>query len=117
MDWKHLLTSFDGRINRARFWAGVGVMFAAGIVANLIDFSIGTYSYEMNIGLFSGIVALAIIYCAIALYAKRWHDRDKSGWWTLIVLVPIIGPIWALVELGILPGTQGPNRFGPDPLA
>lgn len=117
MDWKYLFTSFDGRINRAKFWAGVGVILAVSILANLIDYMLGTYSTEMGIGLVSVIVLLAIIYFALALYAKRWHDRDKSGWWTLILLIPIIGPIWALVELGILPGTQGANRFGPDPLA
>lgn len=111
MDWKYLLTSFDGRINRAKFWAGVGVFIAIGIVAAIIDGILGAN------GILSGIVSLAMIYFACALYAKRWHDRDKSGWWTLIVLVPIIGSIWLLVECGILPGTQGANRFGPDPLA
>ena len=65
----------------------------------------------------SSIVGLITIYFALAVYAKRWHDRDKSGWWTLIVLVPFIGAIWLLVECGILEGTRGPNRFGPDPLA
>lgn len=53
-------------------------------------------------------------YLAIAI--KRWHDRDKSGWWVLIGLVPLIGPIWAIVETGFLPGTDGPNQFGADPL-
>ena len=43
-------------------------------------------------------------FLALALYAKRWHDRDKSGWWSLIGLVPIIGAIWLIVELGILEG-------------
>ena len=35
----------------------------------------------------------------------------------LIWLIPIIGWIWALIELGFLPGTTGPNKYGPDPLA
>jgi uncharacterized membrane protein YhaH (DUF805 family) len=48
---------------------------------------------------------------------KRFHDRDKSGWWLLISLVPLIGPLWLLVELGFLQGSEGANRFGPDPLA
>lgn len=62
------------------------------------------------------IVSLVFLYPALALYTKRWHDRGKSGWWTLIMLVPIIGPIWALVELGFLTGTPGPNQYGADPL-
>lgn len=117
MDWKYLLTSFEGRINRAKFWAGVGVLFAAGILANLIDLMLGIrIGGAQGVGIFGIIVGLASIYFGLALYAKRWHDRDKSGWWSLIILIPIIGPIWLLVECGILEGTKGDNRFGPDPL-
>lgn len=61
--------------------------------------------------------ALVALYPAICVSIKRWHDRDKSGWWVLIGLIPIIGAIWVLIECGILKGTEGPNRFGPDPLA
>ena len=46
--------------------------------------------------------------------------RDVDGSYaiaTIAALVPIIGGIWLLVELGILEGSRGPNRFGPDPLA
>lgn len=116
MDWKYLLTSFEGRINRGKFWAGIGVLFAGSVVASIVDLAIGTYSYENSIGLLSGLWALAAIYLGLAIYVKRWHDRDKSGWWTLIVLVPVVGAIWILIELGIFEGTRGPNRFGPDPL-
>jgi uncharacterized membrane protein YhaH (DUF805 family) len=117
MDWKYLLTSYEGRINRAKFWAGVGVLFAVGILANLIDLMLGIrIGGDQGIGILGLIVAVASIYFGLAVYAKRWHDRDKSGWWSLIILIPIIGPIWVLVECGILEGTKGPNRFGPDPL-
>jgi uncharacterized membrane protein YhaH (DUF805 family) len=46
---------------------------------------------------------------------RRLHDRDMSGWWLLLMLVPVIGSL-ALLVLYVLPGTPGPNRFGPDPL-
>jgi len=62
------------------------------------------------------VIALAILYPSLAVAAKRFHDRDKSGWWILILFIPIIGFIWYLVELGFLPGMPSPNRFGPDPL-
>jgi uncharacterized membrane protein YhaH (DUF805 family) len=105
MDWGYLFTSFEGRINRAKWWAGIAVLIAIGIVAIVIDNLLGlTFSPEIPYG---------YVY---ALYTKRWHDRDKSGWWTLIILVPVIGGIWFLVEQGILEGTRGANRFGPDPL-
>ena len=117
MDWKYLLTSFDGRINRAKFWAGIGVMIAVSIVAKLLDMMLGLDIGDSGAGVISIIVTIGMIYFALAIYAKRWHDRDKSGWWSLIALVPVIGAIWILVELGILEGTRGANQFGPDPLA
>lgn len=120
MDWKWLLRSYDGRINRAKFWAAIGVFVVVGILAMLIDLLLGT-TIDLGgggeLGIVSLIVSLLSIYCALAVYAKRWHDRDKSGWWSLIGLVPFIGGIWILIELGILEGTRGANRFGPDPLA
>ena len=53
----------------------------------------------------------------LATATKRYHDRNKSGWWILIVFVPVIGAIWYFVECGFLRGTRGPNPYGPDPLA
>ncbi|TIT29005.1 MAG: DUF805 domain-containing protein, partial [Mesorhizobium sp.] len=114
---KYLLTSFEGRINRAKFWAGIGIFIAIGIVAFILDSILGTRFTTASggqVGIIGIIVTLASIYFAFALYAKRWHDRNKSGWWTLIGLIPIIGGIWLLVELGILEGTRGANQYGPD---
>jgi uncharacterized membrane protein YhaH (DUF805 family) len=117
MDWKFLLTSYDGRINRAKFWAGVGVFFAGAVVATIIDNILGTTFEDLPYGYVYALYAIASLYFIFAVYAKRWHDRDKSGWWSLIILVPFIGAIWLLVECGILEGTRGANRYGPDPLA
>jgi uncharacterized membrane protein YhaH (DUF805 family) len=80
-----------------------------------VDMALGTYDPQNGVGLLSGIFSLLVIIPAILVYIKRWHDRDKSGWWMLILLIPIVGAIWFLVELGFLPGTPGPNRFGPPP--
>ncbi|QPC86619.1 DUF805 domain-containing protein [Mesorhizobium sp. NBSH29] len=117
MDWKYLFTSFEGRISRQPFWIGVGVLIAISVVAQILDGVLGTHSAGSGIGLVSGLAMLVCIYPAIALYAKRWHDRDKSGWWSLIGFVPIIGAVWMLVELGILKGTEGANQYGQDTLA
>jgi uncharacterized membrane protein YhaH (DUF805 family) len=59
----------------------------------------------------------ALAWSGIAVGIKRYHDRNKSGFWVLIQFVPFIGAIWYFVETGFLTGTPGPNRFGPDPLA
>jgi uncharacterized membrane protein YhaH (DUF805 family) len=53
---------------------------------------------------------------SIIVQIKRWHDLDKSGWWVLVNLIPILGGLWSLIECGFLKGTNGQNRFGPDPL-
>ncbi|MFT8243510.1 DUF805 domain-containing protein [Roseomonas sp. BN140053] len=52
----------------------------------------------------------------LAGMTRRWHDRGRSGWWNLLVLVPVIGWIWLFISLGCRDGTRGPNRYGPDPL-
>jgi uncharacterized membrane protein YhaH (DUF805 family) len=46
---------------------------------------------------------------------RRYHDRGKSGWWSLLVVVPIIGPIWQFIELGFCRGEDGDNQWGPPP--
>lgn len=116
MDWRYLFTSMDGRINRRAFWMGIVVLIVISLIASIIDLVLGlpTVGQRGPVGI---IVSIILIYPSIALSAKRWHDRDKSAWWILINLVPIIGWIWSLVETGFLVGTSGPNRYGADPLA
>lgn len=116
MDFKQFYLSAQGRVNRKQWWLKLIVpVFVISLVLALIDMAIGTYDSQNGVGLLSGIFALLAIIPAIMVYIKRFHDRDKSGWWVLIVLVPIIGAIWILIELGFLAGTPGPNRFGPPP--
>ena len=65
--------------------------------------------------LFPIAIFVIIFWPLLALQTKRWHDRGKSGWWTLISLIPIIGAAWQLIELGFLDGTYDDNQFGPVP--
>ena len=117
MDWKYLLTSYEGRINRAKFWACVGVIFVGAVIAMILDNILGTTFNHMPYGFIYLLYAFAMLYSVFAVYAKRWHDRGKSGWWSLIILVPFIGAIWFLVECGILEGAKGANQYGSDTLA
>ena len=123
---KDLLFSFHGRVNRAKFW-----LVALGIfVIEIIIFAVlgGTTAMSTdpqqamaNIGPVAGIVlfvfGVVALWISIAVAIKRYHDRNKSAWWVLIVFVPIIGGLWYLIECGFLRGTPGPNDYGPDPLA
>jgi uncharacterized membrane protein YhaH (DUF805 family) len=61
--------------------------------------------------------AILLTWMWIAIDVKRYHDRDRSGWWLLLLLIPVLGPLWLFVVLGFLKGTEGENRFGADPLA
>ena len=130
-----LLFSFKGRINRAKWWLGVLILFVVQMVLWFVLAAVFGLSsmgamdssdpaameaamQQMSTMMIPvGILVLVMLYPALAVYTKRWHDRNKSGWWSLIILIPIVGSIWFLVELGILRGTDGDNRYGPDPLA
>lgn len=112
MDWQNLFLTYEGRINRQPFWLGNLALTAINVVGSLIGGAIGGAVGN----LIAIIFALAILYPAICIAIKRCHDRDKSGWWILIVLIPFIGIIWYIVEFGFLRGTDGPNQYGPDPL-
>ena len=134
MDWKNLYLSFEGRLNRQPFWLGLLAMAVVIWILEFIIFSMFGGSAMMSIDAnnpdaaaamttaMSGmmvpfsILFLVFLWPTLAIYTKRWHDRDKSGWWSLIMFVPIIGGLWFLIECGFLRGTDGPNRFGNDPL-
>lgn len=62
-----------------------------------------------------GVLLFAAALAGIVASVQRLHDVDKSGWWLLLSLVPLVN-IVLLVYLYVAPGTRGPNRFGPDPL-
>ena len=53
------------------------------------------------------------MWITITISIKRFHDRGKSGWWILIMFIPLIGPLWWLIELGFFRGDPGPNAYGP----
>ena len=119
---KELFFSLEGRIGRGRWWFGVLILLVAQLVVFGALAMLGLYSTdpEQQLTLGNGLVQLAVsavfVWMSVCLTGKRWHDRDKSPWWMLIALVPVIGWIWQLVECGLLKGTDGENRFGPDPL-
>jgi uncharacterized membrane protein YhaH (DUF805 family) len=114
MDFKQFYFSAQGRVNRKQWWLYLVLpIVVISIILAYLDMATGRFDPETGVGLYSGIFALLVLIPAIIVYIKRFHDRDKSGWWVLIGLIPVIGGIWLLIELGLLKGTPGPNRFGP----
>ena len=108
------LFSFQGRIPRRTFW---GISLATtGLFYGIVFLLAAAFGEESAV---APLVALAlyipVVWVTLALQIKRWHDRDKSGWWFLISFIPLLGPLWVFIEVGCLRGTEGPNRFGADP--
>jgi uncharacterized membrane protein YhaH (DUF805 family) len=115
MDWNYVFLNFQGRLNRQPFWIATLVLWLVSMGVTFVT-SILFGSQSAVTTFVQAVVALVLLIPSLAVAVKRYHDRDKSGWWILIVFIPIIGLIWYIVELGFLPGTPGPNRYGPDPL-
>jgi uncharacterized membrane protein YhaH (DUF805 family) len=111
MDWVALYLSSHGRISRKAYWLASLPLLPLFIVLDLLMTGDANAASSGS----ATIVFAALLVPNLMLGIKRFHDRDKSGWWLLISLVPLIGPLWILVELGFLQGSEGSNRFGPDP--
>jgi len=116
MPYSQLLFSFKGRIPRSTYWLKFGLPYMGIIVLMyLLDAGAGTFNEEVGLGIFSGLFWLIAIYPSIAFAVKRVHDRDRSGWFLLLGIIPIVN-IWLSIELGFLKGTSGSNKYGDDPI-
>ena len=143
MDWMLLpfrrYAEFTGRSRRKEYWMFVLFnVIVIGILAVIVFGVAGAgRAIEMDAaagddlsvyrGLFGGAGLLIVIYWlavlipSIAVGVRRLHDRNMSGWWYLgfIVLgmIPVVGFIASIAFLVVmaLPGTEGPNQYGPDP--
>jgi uncharacterized membrane protein YhaH (DUF805 family) len=107
---------FNGRARRMEYWYFVLFNIIVLIVLSLIDVLLGTFNIVQGVGLLSGIYSLAVLIPTIAVTVRRLHDIDRTGWWILINLIPLIGTIVLLV-FELTPGTPGSNSYGPDPKA
>ena len=107
--------NFSGRAQRSAFWWWQLFCLLVGIGLNIIDAVLFPDLLFDSNGPLMGLWSLAILIPNIAMGVRRLHDRDKSGWFLLLILIPVIG-FFILLYFFVTPGTQGPNRFGPDPL-
>ena len=107
---------FSGRSRRKEYWYFVLFSLVVSLALSAVDALLGTFPSSANVGLLGGIYGLAVLIPSIAVSVRRLHDIDRTGWWVLISLVPVIGSIVLLV-FAVLDGTPGQNRFGPNPKA
>jgi uncharacterized membrane protein YhaH (DUF805 family) len=104
--------TFSGRASRSEFWYWTLFAFLVAVVSGIIDSALFPSMITSPI---SAITALLLFLPGLAMSVRRLHDLDRTGWWMLIALT-FIGLIVLLVW-DCIKGTDGPNRFGPDPLA
>ena len=119
MNAPNLFFSFKGRITRKPFWLGLLAVGIVGLVLVTVSAILAMSAGEGSVPVGSvivGLLTLLLFYPVLAIYAKRWHDHDCTGWKALTMIQPI-GGLWDLIEVAFYRGTAGPNRFGPDPLA
>lgn len=136
LTWKQILFSFEGRVPRRLFW---GVSIANNAVSKGVE-KLCEYTLEPPISVAVFLLAsVPTTWVALAITAKRLHDRDMSGWWVLlpfvfafafgvvaamgkdadgfliITLAFVVVCLVFLIICGFLRGTVGPNQYGGDP--
>jgi uncharacterized membrane protein YhaH (DUF805 family) len=128
IDWSELFFSADGRVARLPF-------LVAGSILILLLTVYEQFASAMGVlHLVTGVVVYPLfIFTGVCALSKRLHDRGRSGWWSLVIVIAfglawpflfhsflqLLGSVfllWAFVELALMPGEQGSNRFGPNPL-
>jgi uncharacterized membrane protein YhaH (DUF805 family) len=138
LSWSDLLLNPKGRINRPTFWLACAVLGLAWCLLAALDAFVLSGPAQVAVSYLGYAV---VILCYTMAAAKRLHDRDRSAWWLLLVYGPpaaalaaiafggaspsltpamlialdvlALPALWGFVELFLLPGTQGPNRYGP----
>ena len=113
-----VLFSPKGRINRREYWLLgwlplLAVSLGLGLLASAVTGSAGQWTRTVTVLMVLGVFAL-LYYCGVVILIKRWHDLDRSGAWTFLCFIPLVGAIIGLV-LGLWPGANGPNRHDINP--
>jgi len=125
MGWRDLFLSADGRLSRAPFLVAASLLFGVTVLYE----SIALPTLHWLTGWF---VYPVLFYVGACVLSKRLHDRGRTGWLAAPVLAALVAVwpqpvgffdflfmlviIWAVIELGVMGGEQGTNRFGPNPL-
>lgn len=113
--------TFSGRSPRSEYWWWMLALILLMLVLGVIDGALlapimGYERFSPEAGQpISLLVSLALLLPSLAVSVRRLHDIDRSGWWYLLSLIPVIGTL-VLLYWYLQPGTSGDNQFGPEPL-
>ena len=105
---------FSGRARRKEYWYFTLVNLIIMLLLVVLDLMINLFSETYGLGLTSGIYSLVVLIPSIAVLVRRLHDTNRSAWWLLIAIIPLIGTLVLLV-LTIFDSDDGSNRYGPNP--
>ncbi len=105
---------FNGRARRKEYWMFTLFNFLICLVLEIAGIGLMKGGIGAIFLIAMGLYTLGILIPSLAVSVRRLHDTDRSGWWLLIALVPLVGGLILLVFM-ILEGTQGPNQYGSDP--
>jgi len=105
---------FHGRARRKEYWYFILLSSIISTLLTIVDSLTGTFSAESEVGLLGGIYLLATLVPSLAVTVRRLHDTNRSGWWILLGLVPLVGVIILIVFLA-LDGSPQLNDYGTNP--
>lgn len=106
--------TFSGRAQRSEFWWFALFSILGSFILGIVDAILFGWASE-DPQVLNAIFSLVLFLPSISVAVRRLHDTDRTGWWWWIILIPLIGWIILIVWYATK-GTDGPNRFGPDPL-
>ena len=105
---------FSGRARRQEYWFFTLFNFIIAIALAFVDGFAGSFDPQTGFGFLSGLYSLAVFIPTLAVTVRRLHDTSRTGWWLLMVFIPLIGVIVLLIFM-LLDSTSGPNEYGMDP--
>lgn len=111
--------SFSGRARRREYWwyqVLTAIVVTVLMIIDAVVFGVNWWAYDGAAGPLATFAALFFVIPNLAVSVRRLHDRDKSGWWVLIAVFPLIGFLFLFYQY-ISAGTPGDNQYGPDPKA
>lgn len=109
----NFLFSIEGRVARRHWWL-MSLFLALFNATSSYIFNVNPDADPTAMLVFTLCTSLLSIWMSFASAIKRFHDRGKSGFWSLLTFVPVIGWIWVFIECGFLRGTDGENTYGPE---
>ena len=107
---KKKYADFSGRASRSEFWFFYLFILIGSILTIIADVNMFSHSFDAW-GPVNSIYQLLVILPSLAVSARRLHDTNRSGWWYLLIFLPIVGVI-ILIIWWATKGEKKKNKFG-----